>query len=54
MSGNPIGVWTSLPGNGKQRKLSGYASGTQLWVQFAQVRYGLQSPWSTPVLVTIP
>jgi hypothetical protein len=46
--------WAPLPGNGKQRKLSGYPSGTQLWVHFAQVRYGLQSDWSTPVLVTIP
>ncbi len=53
-TGNPIGIWSSLPGNGKQRKLSGYPSGTQLWVHFAQVRWGLQSDWSTPVLVTIP
>ncbi len=54
VTGNPIGTWASLPGNGKQRKLSGYPTGTQLWVQFAQVRWGLQSDWSTPVLVTIP
>ncbi len=46
--------WASLPGNGKERKLSGYPSGTKLWVRFAQVRYGLQSDWSVPVLVTIP
>ena len=46
--------WTSLPGAGKQRKLSGYASGTRLWVQFASVRNGMQSAWCTPVLVTIP
>jgi hypothetical protein len=42
-SPDPIGIWTSLPGNGKERKLSGYASGARLWVHFAQVRYGLQS-----------
>jgi hypothetical protein len=46
--------WTSLPGVGKQRKLSGYASGTRLWVHFASVRNGMQSAWCTPVLVTIP
>ena len=46
--------WTSLPGSGKQRKLSGYATGTKLWVQFASVRNGMQSAWCTPVLVTIP
>jgi hypothetical protein len=56
VSTDPIGptTWTSLPGTGKSRNLSGYASGTKLWVQFAQVRWGLQGPWSTPVLVTIP
>ncbi len=54
VSPNPIATWTELPGNGKERKLSGYASGTQLWVRFAQVRYGLQSDWCTPVLITIP
>lgn len=56
VSTDPIGpnTWTSLPGNGKQRTLSGYATGTKLWVQFAQVRWGLQSAWCVPVLVTIP
>ncbi len=55
-SPDPIGAatWSELPGTGKQRKLSGYPSGTKLWVRFAQVRYGLQSAWSTPVLVTFP
>jgi hypothetical protein len=53
-SPDPIGTWTSLPGNGKQRKLSGFASGAKLWVHFAQVRYGLQSDWSAPVLVCFP
>ncbi len=48
------GPWTALPGTGKSRKLLGYASGTKLWVRFAAVRRGLQSAWSTPVLVTIP
>jgi hypothetical protein len=46
-------AWASLPGNGKERILTG-ATGTKLWVRFAQVRYGLQSDWSTPLLVTIP
>jgi hypothetical protein len=50
---SPTSVWSSLPGNGKQRTLTG-ATGTKVWVRFAQVRYGLQSDWSTPVLVTIP
>jgi hypothetical protein len=54
VSGDPIGTWTALPGNGKERKLSGYPTGTKLWVQFAQIRWGLQSAWSVPVLVIIP
>jgi hypothetical protein len=56
VSTDPIGpaTWTGLPGNGKSRLLSGYASGTKLWVQFAQVRWGLQSPWSAAVMVIIP
>jgi hypothetical protein len=56
VSTDPIGpaTWTSLPGNGKQRTLSGYPTGTKLWVHFAKVRWGLQSAWSVPVLVTIP
>ena len=54
VSADPIGTWTALPGNGKERKLSGYPTGTKLWVHFAQVRYGLQSDWSAPVLVVIP
>jgi hypothetical protein len=55
-STDPIGpsTWFLLPGSGKQRKLSGYASGTKLWVRFAAVRHGQQSDWCTPVLVTIP
>ena len=31
VSPDPIGTWTSLPGSGKSRKLSGYATGTKLW-----------------------
>ena len=56
VSTDPIGpaTWAPLPGNGKQRTLTGYPTGTKLWVQFAQVRWGLQGPWSVPVLVTIP
>jgi hypothetical protein len=50
---SPTSVWASVPGIGKQRVLTG-ATGTKLWVRFAQVRYGLQSDWSTPVLVTLP
>jgi hypothetical protein len=55
VSTDPIGpaTWTSLPGAGKQRKLTG-ATGTRLWVRFAAVRYGMQSDWCTPVLVTLP
>ena len=56
VSADPIGptTWSPLPGTGKERKLSGYPSGTKLWVQFAAVRFGMQSAWCTPVLVTIP
>jgi hypothetical protein len=56
VSTDPIGAatWQTLPGSGKQRRLSGYALGTRLWVRFAAVRYGQQGPWCTPVLVTIP
>ena len=56
ISTDPIGAatWTTLPGTGKTRQLSGYASGTRLWVQFATVRWGLQSAWCPPVMVLIP
>jgi hypothetical protein len=56
VSTDPIGpaTWLPLPGTGKERKLSGYPSGTKLWVQFATIRFGMQSAWSTPALVTIP
>ena len=47
------GTWSSLPGNGRQRKLAG-PTGTRLWVRFATVRFGMQSAWSVPVLVTLP
>jgi hypothetical protein len=55
MSTDPIGAatWAPLPGNGKSRVVSG-PTGTKVWVHFAMVRWGLQSAWSTPVLVTIP
>jgi hypothetical protein len=54
-SPDPIGpaTWSPLSGNGKQRLITG-PSGTKVWVRFAQVRYGLQSDWSVPVLVTLP
>jgi hypothetical protein len=56
VSVDPYGptTWEYLPGAGKERKLSGYASGTKLWVRFAMVRFGMQSAWSTPVLITMP
>jgi hypothetical protein len=56
MSPDPIGAgtWSTLPGSGKERKLSGYASGTRVWVQFATVVRGIQSAWCTPVLVILP
>jgi hypothetical protein len=50
---SPTSVWTSLAGNGKQRRITG-PTGSKVWVRFAQVRSGLQSDWSTPVLVTLP
>ncbi len=50
---SPTSAWSPLPGNGKQRTIVG-ATGSKVWVRFAQVRYGLQSDWSTPVLVTLP
>jgi hypothetical protein len=54
-SPDPIGpsTWSPLPGNGKQRTITG-PTGTKVWVRFARVRYGLQSDWSAPVLVTLP
>ena len=56
VSTDPIGptTWSPLPGTGKQRLLSGYPSGTKLWVHFARVRWGMQSAWSVAVLITIP
>ena len=48
------GSWAPLGvGRGKTRTVTG-ASGTRVWVRFATVRGELQSPWSTPVLITIP
>jgi hypothetical protein len=48
------GPWAPLPGTGRSRSFKGLASGTKIWVRFAQVRYSQQSAWSIPVLVTIP
>jgi hypothetical protein len=42
-----------LPGNGKQRRIITGPIGTKVWVRFARLRYGLQSEWSVPVLVTL-
>ncbi len=50
---SPTSVWASLPGTGKRRVVTA-PTGTKVWVRFAQVRFGLQSDWSTPVLVTLP
>jgi len=50
---SPNGPWTVLPGTGRQRKLAG-PTGTQQWVRFATIRYGMQSDWCTPVAVTFP
>lgn len=49
----PDGPWASLPGTGRRRQLSG-ATGAQIWVRFATVRFGMQSDWCTPILVTLP
>jgi hypothetical protein len=45
--------YTPLTGHGKQRTVTG-APGTKVWVRFATVRGELQSPWCTPVLITLP
>ena len=47
-------AWTDLPGHGKQRTFTGYATGTQMAVRFAAVRFGMQSDWCVPVILTIP
>ncbi len=49
----PTSVFEPLPGNGKQRKLSGQP-GTTVLVQFALVYRGQQSDWSAPATVTFP
>jgi hypothetical protein len=53
VSGDPIGTWSVLAGTGRRRKLAA-PTGTRLWVRFATIRYGMQSDWCTPVLVTMP
>jgi hypothetical protein len=45
--------YTPLTGHGKQRTVTG-APGTKVRVRYATVRGELQSPWCTPVLVTLP
>ncbi len=55
-SPDPFGptTWAQLGvGQGKTRVVTG-ASGTRIWVRFAQVRGQLQSDWSVPVLITLP
>jgi hypothetical protein len=53
---DPIGpnAWMSLPGDGKARTVTGYPSGTRVWIRYAMTRGQAQSDWSTPVLVTVP
>ena len=46
-------TFDSLPGKGKQRKLTGQP-GTTVWVQFALLHGGQQSDWSAPVPVAFP
>jgi hypothetical protein len=47
-------TWAQLGvGHGKTRVVTG-PSGTKVWVRFAMVRSGIQSDWSTPIMVTIP
>jgi hypothetical protein len=46
--------WMDLPGNGKQRRLSGYPSGSTQWVRFAALRGQERSAWCAPVAVVVP
>jgi hypothetical protein len=45
--------YTAITGHGKTRTLTG-APATKIWIRYATVRGELQSPWCTPVLVTLP
>jgi hypothetical protein len=47
-------TWVDLKGMGKSRKVTGYKSGTQVWLRFARLSGQDQSDWGTPVLVTVP
>jgi hypothetical protein len=46
--------FTVLPGNGKARVVTGYPTGTRLWVRFAAVLGREQSDWCTPVPIIVP
>ena len=46
--------WTDMPGKGKQRKPTGYASGTALQIRFAALYGQESSSWSTPFSFTVP
>jgi hypothetical protein len=47
-------TWTDMAGDGKSHWLTGYKTGTVIWVRFRTVRGHLTSDWCTPVSVTIP
>ena len=49
----PNSVFDVVPGNGKQRKLSGQP-GSTVWIQFALVHGGQQSDWSAAVPMAFP
>lgn len=46
-------TWTDLDGDGRSHWLTGYKSGTMLWVRFRAVRGHVKSDWCNPVAVTI-
>lgn len=47
-------TWIDLDGDGRSHWLTGFKSGTVLWVRFRAVRGHQKSDWCQPVPVTIP
>lgn len=47
-------AWTDLDGDGRSHWLTGYPSGTVVWVRFRAVRGHAKSDWCSPVCITIP